>query len=61
MPTSSSLAQPKPRDMDVTDFETGLDTLQFSTADYGLPAGVLDAGHLVFGTSGGRPSLRVRL
>jgi len=35
----------------VTDFETGFDTLQFSAADYGFPAGVLDAGHLVFGTA----------
>jgi len=35
----------------ITDFEHGLDVLQFSAIDYGLPAGPLNPAYLVFGTA----------
>lgn len=37
------------------DFEHGVDLLQFSAADYGLPVGPLDSGNLVFGTAATDP------
>ena len=33
------------------DFQHGVDVLQFSASDYGLPAGPLDPGNLVFGSA----------